>query len=262
MTLDNTFANLAGTSKESFGVDGPNGVKIKNESGVLSVRNGGDSSFAKLKALSIDSPVEESVPNFRNLNDFLPNISFSFFGNSPPSPGDNTNEYGICHTEGGVYSEGDVVFDTGSSLNVISPLLCKRLTTSILVSGDLSLVQYGLYRYTDTWHLIGGGSGSLSNVVESFVYTNDTNKVIGPIGSVPFSLDDCLFFWGPVLQIVNNDYTIRPVIGGSNSGYYLCIATDSSAPGGGTFVGGSNPSIGMVSFLEVNDATNLLYNTL
>lgn len=263
MSLDNTFASLEGTTQKSFSVDGPSGPKIKNESGVIGIRNSADNAYTKLKALSInENPSEEHIPNLRNLNDFLPNISFSFFGDTAPSPGDNTGEYGFCHTTGGVYIEGDVVYDTGSMLEKLSPLLCKRLTTSIVVSGDLSLVQYGLYRYVNSsWQLIGGGSGSLNNVVELLTYTDDTNKVLGPLASVPFSLNDCLFFWIPILQEVSFDYSIRPVSGGSAPGYYICISSTSTAPGGGTFAGGSNPSVGMDSFLNVSDKCNIFYNT-
>ena len=104
----------------------------------------------------------------------------------------------------------------------------------------------------------GGGGGS-SIEVESFVFTDDTHMVIGPIGSVPESTSDTLVFWGPILLLLTTDYTIRPVAGGSAPGYYICVATNSSAPGGGTFSGGSNPTTGMAAFIQASDKITFQY---
>lgn len=105
----------------------------------------------------------------------------------------------------------------------------------------------------------GGGGGGSSNEVEGFVFADDTNWVLGPIGNVPESTSDTLLFWDPILQHITTDYTIRPVAGGSAPGYYICVSSSSSAPGGGTFSGGSNPTTGMASFLQTGDIIKLLY---
>ena len=103
----------------------------------------------------------------------------------------------------------------------------------------------------------GGGGASLE--VEVYSYIDTINKVIGPIGNVPQSVSDSMMFWGPILQDYNIDYTIRPVAGGSTPGYYICISTTSSSPGGGTFSGGNNPSIGMEAFINSEDKITIQY---
>lgn len=262
MAVDDAFVRLVGTQNSSFAVGGPPGPKIKNDSGVLASRNAADDEYSVHRAAGVGGTIEDSdLPNFRNLQSFFPDISFSFDGSDPPTPGDNSGEYGICHTDGAGYSAGNIYFDATTSLVLVSQELCSFLTTRISVSGTVSLIQRGTYRRDGTgWNLVGdGGGGSPSIETEIFSYTDESNRVVGPIGNVPETLDDNLFYWGPILQFSSEDYTIRPVSGGSTPGYYICIATNSSAPGGGTFAGGTNPTTGMMGFVEVNDPFKLLY---
>ena len=44
-----------------------------------------------------------------------PNIEFGFAGGSALVPGDNETLFGFCHTSGGLYTAGDVVYDDGTT---------------------------------------------------------------------------------------------------------------------------------------------------
>ena len=104
-----------------------------------------------------------------------------------------------------------------------------------------------------------GAGGGASFQVEYHIYTDDTNKVVGPLGAVPQSLSDVAAFWEPVLQFTPGDFVVRPVSGGSAPGYYLCVSPSSSAPGGGTFAGGVNPTTGMDSFAVAGETFVVMY---
>jgi len=105
----------------------------------------------------------------------------------------------------------------------------------------------------------GGGSASLA--VEDLTYSDTANKVIGPLGATPTSITESLSWFGGVSQNYIKDFTLRLVVGGSAPGWYMAIATDSSAPGGGSFSGSANPATGLAE-AELNDIFQLFYQTV
>lgn len=74
----------------------------------------------------------------------MADIQFSFDGASPPVIGANTSKFGICHTTGGIYTEGEVYFDTGAALTDYSDE-ATTITTRTTVFGDLNLVENAVY---------------------------------------------------------------------------------------------------------------------
>ena len=103
----------------------------------------------------------------------------------------------------------------------------------------------------------GTGGGAVN--AEDFTYSDLTSKVIGPLANTPSQISETLMWYGGVSQFYTTDFTIREVTGGAAPGWYVCLATDSSAPGGGTFTGGSNPATGLSALLEINDKFQVFY---
>lgn len=97
-------------------------------------------------------------------------------------------------------------------------------------------------------------------VGEQLDYTDTTNKVIGPLSGAPITETDVsVFVLRGVTQKYTQDYTVRFVSGGSAPGYYICVSTGSTAPGGGAFIGGSNPATGIDSVLVFGDSVRVIY---
>lgn len=97
-------------------------------------------------------------------------------------------------------------------------------------------------------------------VTQQLTYTNPANKVIGPLGNTPGNTFELTIFpQGGPPQIYGEDYTVRRVVGGTNPGYYICIGKTSTAPSGGSFSGGSNPSGGIDHILESGDLARITY---
>jgi len=104
-----------------------------------------------------------------------------------------------------------------------------------------------------------GGGGGDGSVTEEYTYTDTDNVVVGPLGTPPTSVSETLLWLGGLHQIYTSDYTLRPVVGGSAPGWYICLAPTRTAPGGGSFSGGSNPGTGIEPLLAVSDALTALY---
>lgn len=115
-----------------------------------------------------------------------------------------------------------------------------------------------------TWKQVDGtGGGADGNFkAEILTYTDTGNEIIGPLASAPSDIASVnLDPIDGILQEESVFYTCRQVTGGSAPGYYICISPTSSAPGGGSFAGGSNPGSGMGSLAEVNDKFRVSYPT-
>lgn len=97
--------------------------------------------------------------------------------------------------------------------------------------------------------------------LEQLSYGDDVNKVIGPLNAPPSPGKVALFPIGGPVQALVVDYTIRQVIGGSAPGWYICVDPLSSAPSGGSFNGGTNPSIGIADILALDDDIQVIYST-
>lgn len=96
---------------------------------------------------------------------------------------------------------------------------------------------------------------------EVFSYSDVSNKVIGPLATPPVVSEAMLTLFGGLAQEIAIDFTIRQVTGGSAPGYYVCISPTSSAPGGGTFLSGINPTVGIEAQLDGGDKVLVAYAT-
>jgi hypothetical protein len=116
----------------------------------------------------------------------------------------------------------------------------------------------------DTWGPTTVPGGTLPDNfsrAEVLEYTDDTHYVIGPLATPPVVSEVMLNLLGGLLQEIVVDFTVRQVTGGSAPGYYVCVSPSSSAPGGGTFIAGSNPSVGIVAQLTSGDKVMVAYAT-
>jgi len=110
------------------------------------------------------------------------------------------------------------------------------------------------------WDQINAPSGTGVTYGEEYAYLNIIDKVIGPLVNTPVPVGGLsLFPEGGPNQFYGVDYTVRQVIGGGSPGYYICVSTTSTAPGGGAFVGGANPTTGIDSILVSGDLIRVIY---
>ena len=133
--------------------------------------------------------------------------------------------------------------------------------------GFYSLSNFGPITWTPfggnasiPWTSVTGKPGDFSRA-ELLTYTDTANKVIGPLATPPVVNELSLWPLGGVVQEYGVDFTVRQVTGGGAPGYYICLSTSSTAPGGGTFLSGSNPSTGIDTLLSSGDKTQAVYPT-
>jgi hypothetical protein len=107
---------------------------------------------------------------------------------------------------------------------------------------------------------VSGGSGGGTGLGSDPLSFSDTvNNVVGPLTSAPTSPSKVGVSVLGVDQSPTSDFTTRLVVGGSAPGYYVCIATNSSAPGGGVFSGGANPGAGIATWVQPGDVFLITY---
>ena len=161
MAAGDVWKKLRGTMRNTFGIGNEvDGFNIKNNSGVGEIRDAGDTGFETLRAALISSGANlNDIPVLLDLQGRVPNIEYSFDGDTPPTAGANTGKFGICHTDGTGFNAGNVVYDDGIALLLIPTEVVRTLTTSGAVIGDLNLIANGLYAYQgSTWILKGDGA--------------------------------------------------------------------------------------------------------
>lgn len=109
----------------------------------------------------------------------------------------------------------------------------------------------------------GGGAGPAGGYLfnaDQLTYTDTTNFVIGPLTRVPNAFSEAsLLAIGGVAQEYGAAYTLRSVVGGTAPGVYVCVAIASTAPGGGAFSGGANPTAGIETILTSGDKVRVIY---
>ncbi len=106
------------------------------------------------------------------------------------------------------------------------------------------------------------GASSTPARAETLTYTDTSNQVLGPLTRVPAPINEVtIWIIEGLVQEYGVDYTARQVVGGSAPGYYVCVGTASAAPGGGTFLSGSNPTVGIATELASGDRMRLVYPT-
>ncbi len=146
-----------------FGIGGADGINIKESSGVVELRNAADSAFAAGRALRLQAGATvNDIATAIDIQGAVPNIDFGFAGGSPPSPGDNETLFGFCHTSGGLYTAGDVVYDDGTTtLSSFKIPFAKAFTVGDAITGTISLIENGFYAMQGgSWVLKGDGGGT------------------------------------------------------------------------------------------------------
>lgn len=173
------FKKIKGTIENFFHIGSSTGPALKNNSNVLEVRNAGDTDFAKLRALAIQtSPGINDVPTL--LDTLGKIIQFDFDGASAPAAGTNTGKFGFCHTTGGSYTANDVVYDDGAALIKLPRESCKILLTTTAITGTVSLNLNGVYGWSGTAYVLkGDGSATDTGFLKTIKidFTKDSTTV-------------------------------------------------------------------------------------
>lgn len=158
------LVDTTGVMGTTFQVGGTGGAKIKFNTPAVEFKNSADSAFVTARALPIiaSSSTVNDVATQIDLRGRVAQIGFSFAGGSAPSPAANTGKFGFCHTSGGAYTAGDVVYDDGSTtlsnFKITYPL---HITTTSAITGTISMVANGIYSNdAGTWTIKGDGAGS------------------------------------------------------------------------------------------------------
>lgn len=157
------FSDITGLMSSIFRIGGTSGGNIKFNSSGLEHKNAADDAFITSRSLPIGSgsTINDNATQI-DLRGRVAQIGFSFSGGSAPSAGANTGKFGFCHTSGGSYTAGDVVYDDGSTtlsnFKITYPL---HITTTSAITGTISMVANGIYSNdAGTWTLKGDGAGS------------------------------------------------------------------------------------------------------
>lgn len=180
------FAKLRGVIGNLFQIDGPEGNNIKSESGVISFLDAaGTTTYVKTRGAGIPTSSSnlKDNPNLLDLRGRVALIEFSFDGGGVvPSPGDNTNKFGFVHTTGGGYTAGQIVYDTGTALQVLPDEVACHVTTTTAITGGISMIANGFYaREGASWVLKGDVVSSYTGLVKTievpYAYTDDGTPV-------------------------------------------------------------------------------------
>lgn len=220
MAAGDLMKKIRGIMGSIFQIGGHSGPNIKNNSGVIEARNAGDSAFVLMRGLGIPSSGDtvNDVPRFLDLKGRVAQIEFDFNGASPPSAGTNTDEFGFCHTTGGGYTAGDVIYDDGSSLITIPSEVVLHITSTSAVTGTISLIANGLYSNdAGTWTLKGDGTAAASGRVLTIelTYTNTDTTGKSSTTSIPDGAR-VIRVRNIVETIFNNSPTLTVIVDGTS----------------------------------------------
>lgn len=183
------FTDFIGTMSSFFQIGGTSGGRIKNNSSGLEAKDSSDSNFIAFRAKFLASGgTLNDLATMLDLKGRCPNVEYDFAGGSPPDAGDNTNKFGFCHTTGGIYTAGDVIYDTGSLL-IVCPF-ATTITTKTAITGTISMIANGLYAIdAGTWTLKGDGGAASTGFVKfvevPFTYNSGTSGVNESTVSIP-----------------------------------------------------------------------------
>lgn len=180
------WTKIIGIMGNRFQIGGPSGVNLNNNAVILEVKNAANTAFAKIKGASISAgDVANNIVSLLDLQGRIALIQYDFDGASPPAPGDNTNKFGFCHTTGGSYTAGDILYDPGSVALVVMPFeVCRHITTTSAVTGTISFIANGLYAQESlrTFVLKGDGGSTSTGQMRSIsvAYAHDA---IAPVST-------------------------------------------------------------------------------
>lgn len=158
------FSNITGVISNLFKIGKDESLAVKNNSGIAEFRNGADNAYAVLRAKELQSGfgLNDTVTAL-DAKGIVPLVEFSFTGASAPAGGANSNKFGFCHTAGGSYSTGDVVYDNGTAL--VKVVLVSGVMTTTAITGTISLVANGMYaKEGSSYVLKGDGTGATTGV--------------------------------------------------------------------------------------------------
>jgi hypothetical protein len=157
------FKKLSGIVGSVFKI-GLTGNAIANHTDGLAVRNSADDANKNLVvARPQGSNKDLHAAPFADVKERVVLVEFSFNGGTPPSGGTNSGKYGMCHTSGGSYNAGELYYDDGSDLNLVTPYKMQVVMTKVAVAGTVNLIDEGLYIAESasapySWTLKGDGT--------------------------------------------------------------------------------------------------------
>ena len=137
------ISDLIGTGRALFQLNGGN--QIKTVAGGIQHRNAADNADVKAYAAPSTGAAANELVTWQNQRNASPDIAFAFAGGSPPAAGTNTGKHGMCHTTGGAYNAGEIYFDTGTVLELVTVFIGLKVTTDIAVGGAIGLAAGTLY---------------------------------------------------------------------------------------------------------------------
>lgn len=176
------FEKLRGVMGQLFQLNGPDGPNLKNNSGAIEFRDTNDTAYAKGRVADTPGGTGAALNDAINLlmaRSRVALIQYSFDGATPPAAGANTNKFGFCHTTGGSYTAGDIVYDNGTSLQVLPADVAGHLTTTSAITGTISMIANGFYaREGASWILkgdvVGAATGLVRTIEVPYAYSDAT----------------------------------------------------------------------------------------
>jgi hypothetical protein len=189
--MANVFTQILGVIGNLFHIGGPSGPLLKNSSGVVEAKTYDDAAYAVMRAKYLQETGDvagNDVATALDLAARIPNIHFSFDGAAgPPAFGTHPAAFGICHTTGGAYTAGDVVFDAATEIIDIPRSVCRHITMEIASGGAILLLEDCFYAWeSGGWVLKGDGTaGDLGLVKAIYVIAAHDNLVVSSTAKFP-----------------------------------------------------------------------------
>lgn len=189
---------------------GKGGSKLKNNSGVLELRNNADGAFVIGRCL--DPSGDDDIVNKRYLKTIGATtiVTGQFDGAAPPAAGGLTGQIYICTKTGGGYTEAVLYYSNGSSWIALSISRGAMIVIGCadLTGNTIELAADSVYEWTGSvWKRV-----SPFDRYKSLVYTDTGIKNIGvkvPINGIVLRVTVCVttIFDGttPVLKIGDTD---------------------------------------------------------
>ncbi|UCG53156.1 MAG: hypothetical protein JSW58_06280, partial [Candidatus Latescibacterota bacterium] len=262
------YDKLRGITGDLFQFLKGEGSQFKDDAaGALEVRNKDDDGYDQFRIdhIRASNTLFDAI-NVLNLQGRIADIEFSFDGASAPSPGSNTGSFGFCHTTGGSYTAGQIVYDDGTALLLMPIAVARNLTTRSAISGTISFnanchyvlqgsswVLKGIAPDLGVEHIIRMDYdfndtvlSSTSVIPDGAMVTRVQNKVETAFNSAAPSLllevdgtvDVTIFAAADNNQKKEDEYEDREIkeIGASNEGPVRLTLDADSAPAGAGFV--------------------------
>lgn len=166
------------------------GFWVKNDTAGVQVRNAADNAFARIRIASPSTTdANEGVP-FLDLQKRVILLEFSFNGGSPPAGGANTGKYGLCHTSGGSYNAGEVYYDNGSTIALVTVYKMQAVVSTTAITGTVSMIANGFYvaqlgTAPYTWTLKGDWTGAAGAELVIGLAINNSAGTFSSTTSVP-----------------------------------------------------------------------------